>query len=130
MFKLWRFKSYVLPGGRDALTDWYDRQTDSVQGALDVLLEYLEQRTRDEWRRPEFDLLSGKMRDIGELRFKADRKQYRILGFFGPLQSEFTLLIGASKKGSQYDPKDALETALKRKNEIIKDGTRGHVFDL
>ena len=42
------------------IEDWYRRRSDEVQTAFDVLREYLEQRPRDEWRRPDFDLLSGK----------------------------------------------------------------------
>jgi hypothetical protein len=93
------------------IDDWHGRQSDEVQATMAVALEYLVQRPRNEWRRPEFDLLSGKLREIGEIRFKVD-KQYRILGFFGPSRSDFTLLVGASKKGSNYDPKNALDTAL------------------
>jgi hypothetical protein len=130
MLPLWTFKSYVSPSGRVAIVDWYGRQTVEVQGAFDVVLEFLEQRPRDEWRRPDFDLLSGKLREIGEIRFKADRKQIRILGFFGPDPAQFTLLVGSSKKGKQYDPKEALETALRRKSEIDADRTRAHVFNL
>jgi hypothetical protein len=118
MLAVWTFRCYVSPSGRDAIDDWYGRQPAGVQGAFDVALEYLSQRPREEWRRPEFDLLSGKFRDLGEIRFKAD-KQYRILGFFGPRPSEFTLLIGASKKGQNYDPRSALDTALSRRSEVL-----------
>ena len=107
---------------------WYNRQSEKVQGALDVALEYLVQRPRSEWRRPEFDLLSGRMRAIGEIRLKVD-KQYRVLGFFGPGRSDFTLLIGSSKKGGSYDPKGTLETALKRMSEVVADGRRSRVCD-
>ncbi|HET9803891.1 MAG TPA: type II toxin-antitoxin system RelE/ParE family toxin, partial [Candidatus Acidoferrum sp.] len=120
---------YVSPVGKDMIADWYGRQRDEVQGALDVALEYLNQRTRNEWRRPEFDLLSGKMKGIGEIRFKVD-KQYRILGFFGPSTSDFTLLIGASKKGKIYDPRNALDTALERRAHVLADGRRCCVCDL
>lgn len=109
--------------------DWHGRQSDEVQAAVAVALEYLVQRPRKEWRRPAFDLLSGKMRDIGEIRFKVD-KQYRILGFFGPARSDFTLLIGASKKRNSYDPRNALETALNRMDQVKADGRRSRVCDL
>lgn len=95
---------------------------------MDVALEFLAQRPRDEWRRPEFDLLSGKIRVLGEIRLKVD-KQYRILGFFGPRPSEFTMLVGASKKGRTYDPRAALETALARRAEVLADGRRCCVWD-
>ena len=112
----------------DVIGDWYACQTGAVQAAVDVVLEYLFQRPRGEWRRPEFDLLSGRMREIGEIRFKVD-KQYRILGFFGPGTSEFTLLIAASKKGNNYCPKDARETALKRMAQVKNDWNRSRVYD-
>jgi hypothetical protein len=81
-----------------------------------------------EWRRPDFDLLSGKMKGVGEIRFKVD-KQYRILGFFGPGRNDFTMLIGASKKGSSYDPQSTLESALDRMAQVKADGRRCCVRD-
>jgi hypothetical protein len=92
-----------------------------VCAAFDVALEFLVQRPRNEWLRPVFDLLSGNMREVGEIRFKVD-KQYRVLGFFGPARAEFTLLIGASKKGKTYDPVGTLETTLKRMNNVKSEG--------
>ena len=126
---LWTFRCYVSPSGRDMIEDWYRRQSDEVQTAFDVVREFLEQRPRDEWRRPDFDILSGKLRVLGEIRFKVD-KQYRVFGFFGPGQSEFTMLIGASKKSKNYDPRDALDTALTRRLDVLKDGRRCCACDL
>ena len=51
------------------IEDWYRRRSDEVQTAFDVVREYLEQRSRDEWRRPDFDLLSGKLRLLGGRHF-------------------------------------------------------------
>jgi Phage derived protein Gp49-like (DUF891) len=126
---LWTFRCYVSPSGRDVIDDWYRQQSDEVQTAFDVTREYLEQRIRNEWRRPDFDLLSGKLRGLGELRFKVD-KQYRVFGFFGPRQADFTMLIGASKKAKNYDPRNALETALSRRAEVLADGRRCRVCNL
>jgi hypothetical protein len=129
MLALWTFRCYISPSGRDVIGDWRSCQTEPVKAAIDVVLEYLRQRPRDEWRRPDFDLLSGKMRQIGEIRLKEDKRQYRIFGFFGPGRSEFTLLIGASKKGNSYSPKEARVTALKRMAQVINDGNRSRVLD-
>lgn len=128
MLALWTIRCYVSPTGRDMIDDWYGHQSDELRSALDVTLEYLRQRPRQEWRRPDFDLLSGKMRSIGEIRLKVD-KQYRIFGFFGSGRTDFTLLIGASKKGNSYTPKEALETALRRRDDVIADGRRTRVCD-
>jgi hypothetical protein len=129
MLALWTFRCYVSPSGRDMIDDWNSRQSDEVQTAFDVVREFLEQRPRDEWRRPDFDLLSGALKGMGELRFKVD-KQYRVIGFFGPGRSDFTMLIGTSKKGKNYDPRNALETALSRRDEVLADGRRCCVCDL
>ena len=110
------------------IDDWLNDQSDQVQAAVTVALEYLVQRPRGEWRRPEFDLLTGKLREIGEVRIKVD-KQYRIFGFFGPARSEFTLLIGASKKGNAYDPRNTLQTAMDRMDQVKSSGSRSRVFD-
>ena len=69
---LWTFRCYVSPSGRDMIEDWYRRRSDEVQTAFDVVREYLEQRPRDEWRRPDFDLLSGKLRLLGGRHFFAN----------------------------------------------------------
>ncbi|MDX2205659.1 MAG: type II toxin-antitoxin system RelE/ParE family toxin [Hyphomicrobiaceae bacterium] len=109
---------------------WYDDQTASVQAAMDAVKEYLEQRPREQWRRPEFDKLSGRYSDLGEFRFKVGNVEYRPLGFFGPSRADFTILIGASKKGRNYTPKDALETALKRRKEVLGDMSRSKPYEL
>jgi hypothetical protein len=129
MLAIWTIRCYVSPGGRDMIDDWYNRQTDEVRAALDAALEFLVQRPRNEWRRPEFDLLSGKLREIGEIRLKVHR-QYRIFGFFGPGRMDFTLLIGASKKGKSYSPRGTLETAFERMKQIRADGRCSRVCEL
>jgi hypothetical protein len=130
MLALWTFRSYIAPSGRDDVTDWYHEQGDAVQAAVDVAIEYLSQRPRNEWRRPHFDLLSGKkLKGIGEIRLDSDRVEYRILGWFGPNRPDFTLLIAASKKGKNYTPKSALATACKRRDALMQDGSRCRVFD-
>jgi len=121
MLALWTIRCYVGAQGRDMIDDWRGRQSEAVCATLDARLEFLVQRPRNEWLRPVFDLLSGSMREVGEIRFKVD-KQYRILGFFGPARAEFTLLIGASKKGKTYDPVGTLETALKRMSNVKSEG--------
>lgn len=110
------------------IDDWLGRQSADVRAAMDVALEFLQQRPRNEWRRPEFDLLSGKFRAIGEIRLKVD-KQYRILGSFGPGHGEFTLLVGSNKKGRNYDPPNAMDTALDRLGQMKANGSRSRVCD-
>jgi hypothetical protein len=68
-------------------------------------------------------------RVLGEMRFKSEGVQYRPLGFFGPTRLEYTILVGASKKGANYDPRDAIEMALRRRAEVVADPKRSKVLD-
>lgn len=129
MHALWTLRCYVSPTGRDVVEKWYAKQPVAAQAAFDTVLEYLSQRTRDEWGRPDFDQLSGRYRSLGELRFEVANVQYRPLGFFGPDRAEFTILVGATKKGKNYDPREALETALKRRAEVLQDPHRSKICD-
>lgn len=128
MLRLWTFKFYVSAAGRPVVQDWYDDQVDDAQAAFDTVLEYLAQRRRTEWGRPEFAPLSGKHSGLGELRFDYGKLEYRPIGCFGPTRSDFTILIGSIKKGKNYDPRNALDTALERKTAIGEVG-RTNVYD-
>ena len=55
-----------------------------------------------------------KVHRIWELEFRADKRQYRILGKFGDKRKQVILLIGCYHKGSVYTPANALEQACIR----------------
>jgi hypothetical protein len=98
MLRLWTFRFYVSARGRAVVRDWYDDQVDEVRARFDTVLEYLAQRERNEWGRPEFAALTGKYAGLGELRFDFGKLEYRPIGCFGPARSDFTILIGSTKK--------------------------------
>jgi hypothetical protein len=81
-----------------------------------------------QWGRPEFASLTGKLAGLGELMFDFGKLEYRPIGCFGPARSDFTILIGATKKGKQYDPRSALDSALERKGVVGEVG-RTDVYD-
>lgn len=128
MLALWNFRAYVSPAGTRKFDQWYNALDPAAQAAFDTLLEFLAQRSRSEWTRPDFDLLSGKHSGLGEIRFKANKVAHRPLGYFGPNRAEFTFLLGATKKGKNYDPRDALDTAVKRMKEIKSGKGSVHVW--
>jgi hypothetical protein len=76
-----------------------------------------------------FDRLSSKYRDLGKLRFLADRVQHRPLGFFGPTRGDFTLLVWATERDGKWDPPGVRDTALSRMELVITDPGRAHEFD-
>lgn len=111
------------------MEDWYNGLSDGGQAAFDTTLEYLCQRQHHEWGRPEYAPLTGKLAGLGELRFSVAKLEYRPIGCFGPGRSTFTILIGATKKGRQYDPRSALDTAIERRAAVLSTPERSHVFD-
>lgn len=129
MLRLWTIRFYQSATGRLVTQEWYDGLNDQAQAAFDTILEFLTQREHHEWGRPEYAPLTGKHSGLGELRFDAGKLEYRPIGCFGPGRSVFTVLIGATKKGRQYDPRSALDTALERREVVLKDAGRSHVFD-
>ena len=128
MLRLWNFRFYVSASGRKVVQDWYDDQVDDVQARFDTVLEYLAQRKHSEWGRPEFSPLTGKHSGLGELRFDFGKLEYRPIGCFGPNRSDFTILIGSTKKGKIYDPRSALDTALERR-EYVGEVGRSDVYE-
>lgn len=126
----WTFRTYVDPNGAEAVAEWYEAQSPKVQAAFDRRLAFLQQRRPDEWRDPLSKQLHGACDGLVEIRFKAERVQHRPLGFFGPGRWEFTVLFFATEKGGRFDPRDACEIALRRRDAVVSDPNASVVFDV
>jgi Gp49-like protein DUF891 len=129
MAVLWTFRCYVSLRGIDEIQLWYEGQSEKVQAKFDSRLKFLAQRERHHWKREPFDDLHGECDGLGEIRFKADRIEHRPLGFFSP-GNMFTLVFCAQEKNSRFVPRNACETALNRKAQILADRERAHVCSL
>lgn len=111
----------VFWGTKGFIAEWYGSELGvEAQAEFDNLLIELAATHRTAWGMPDFKPLGG---GIFELRFKAEGKQYRPLGYDGPGPRQFTILVGAYKKMKKWTPRDAQKTALKRRKEI-EDGIR------
>lgn len=119
----WTFSVYVGIGGSDALQREINRITASCRQHFSVRLRYLAVTAKIDWNRPHAAKLVG-WEDIYEIRFKADNVQVRPLGFFGPANNEFTILVWAIEKGNVYKPHDCFKTAARRRKEV-RDGKAG-----
>lgn len=79
-----------------------------------------------------FDRLTGKKyrryRGLGKLLFRADGVQHRPLGFFGPGDRTFTLLVWATERDWTLSPPNVLETAFERMNVIKRNPERTNEF--
>ncbi len=121
---IWTFRTYISPQGYEEVTRWYVAQSPPVQAAFDQRLRNLSQMSPQEWREPYTKQLEGACDGLVEIRIKADRIQHRPLGFYGPGRMEFTIVLMAREIGDQFEPRDACEIALGRKNDVLRDPVR------
>ena len=57
---------------------------------------------------------------IGEIRFKLFGTQFRVFGFFGPPSDIYTLLGGATEKKPRYNPANAIDSADKMRERVMR----------
>ena len=95
--KEWTFKVFIKSNGRDALEEWLLGQDAEAEERIRARFQFM-LIDNNFWKRPYFDKLQGH-KYIHEIIIKTKNKQFRPLGCFGPGIQEFTLLVGASKKG-------------------------------
>src|SRR5262245_30323025 len=104
-----KIKCYVSEAGRNEVQEHLDGSTATLQAELMVAIEYLSDQPRQNWTRPKAaKLTAGKkeFRDYFEIRFFAENTQQRPIGYFGPGENEFTILIWAIEKGRKFFPKE------------------------
>lgn len=114
----WKFRTYVAPTGRTDVQNSIDKAKGAITEHLKAAVRYLANTPKIDWHEPSAKKLQG-VKEIYEIRFKAENKQYRPLGFFGPRPNDFTIIVWATKKQNIYDPPAAIETAVKRRQEVI-----------
>src|ERR1700746_3580282 len=102
----WRVRCFANVRGDDLFDRDFVAQTPGVRAEFRAVLNgLLFQEDIRGWCRPNgFDRLSGKYRELGKLRFKIANVQHRPLGFFGPQQKIFTLLIWSTERDGKFDP--------------------------
>jgi len=110
--KIWSFKVFVDKDGRDTFEEWITSLDVDAEERIRARIRYLS--ITKIWARPFFDVIHGQ-KGIHEIRVKSKNIQYRPLGCFGPDRYTFILLIGASKKGNAWSPKNAIKKAGKRR---------------
>ena len=69
------------------------------------------------WQRPHYRELTGACQGLGEIRVSAE-VEWRLIGRRDTAEDSFTVLIICRHKDRNYDPRDALETAMRRWHEI------------
>jgi hypothetical protein len=115
-----RFLDYLMPSRNNAIADWYCRQSVDCRVAFDDLLDILSKKAN--WSEPEFKRLQA---GLGEIRWKVDDVQHRVIGCAWKNPHGYLLLIGCTHKQRVYSPPDAIETADRRHRGIVFQGKGG-----
>ncbi len=119
---LWNFKTYISQTGRREVQEKIDALDEVIRIAFEVRVRYLANTEKSDWKKPHARKLSG-VKDVYEIRFKADGIEHRPLGYFGPGACDFTILIWSHKKQDVYTPSDAIKSAEKRRKLAVSGKT-------
>jgi hypothetical protein len=124
--EIWKFVEFVTLGGRGVITQWVDKDIEmEAEIEFHATLTALAVTPRDLWVRPDYSPFDS---EIGEIRFFANKLQHRVFGFFLADVSKYVMLVGATKKGKIYNPREAVDTARKRRKLIIADRSQLHEY--
>jgi hypothetical protein len=118
----WTIFDYVDASGTNEIRVWMDGQPKMAQVRMDAIIGYLQ--ITPVWPGQYISALKT-CNDIYELKIKSGGVQYRPLGFYGPQQREFTLLMGAIEKGGILIPRDFCTIATRLRG--IVNGNRNHI---
>src|SRR5579872_5956125 len=112
-----RFLDYLSPAGNNLIAEWYSGLSVDAKAMFDALLDVLSKKA--EWKYPEFKRLED---GLGEIRWKCDDKQHRVIGCWWKNPHGYLLLVGCFHKQRVYNPPDALETANRRRRGLQFEG--------
>jgi hypothetical protein len=116
----YRILCFVDHRGKSDVQDFYDSGTAELQAAFEVAISYLREMSRQEWTRPKAARLNKykDFKDFFEIRFKANNVQQRPIGYFGPGEDEFTILIWLKEQGNKLIPDTWCKSANAMKEQI------------
>jgi hypothetical protein len=124
---MWTFYDFLEERGVNPIRQWLDGLPVKARAKINTRILFM--RAIPVWPEQYVSALNG-WPELIELRIIHSNVQYRPLGFYGPEQREFTLVLGAIEKGSL--PNRVLETADANRRLISATGrTRicEHQFD-
>lgn len=102
----------------ELIDNWLSQLPRKDSFRIKTILIYLEGERN--WREIPYVKKLTDCGDVYEIRITCNNIVYRPLGCFGPGKNEFTLTVGATKKGKVWVPRDAKTTA-KNKCKLIRE---------
>jgi hypothetical protein len=120
----WVFMDYLDERGTNPIQDWLkDVRQVPVKAKAKIDRILLQLAGTPLWVRPLSSNLDG-YPGIVEIRVRWMNTQYRILGFRGPADRQFTMLFPALEQGDDFQPASAPDIATTRMATVIADGSR------
>lgn len=114
---LWKFMTYVSPSGRTETQATIDRYDDKASASFERAVAHLSVSSIDQWNKPFARKLKSRDK-LFEICYKANQKETRALGSFGPSPGHFSITLICTHKTNVYTPPDAFETAENRFAQI------------
>lgn len=102
------------------ISEWMHGIGTLPRAKLNGIFHTLENTPANQWHTTKVAKNLKGQPDLWEILALADKIQWRVFGFFGTGQGEFTLLVGCLKKGQKLDPPSTLARAQQRKIDVLK----------
>jgi len=118
---IWTFSDYVSARGFNEIHEWLHSNQVPKEARAKINARITTLRGFPIFPEVYFSAYKG-WDEIYELRVTYANVQYRPLGFYGPTQREFCLLIGGIEKGKI--PKTLLDAAEARRKYVLADPNR------
>ena len=123
-------KAYAPPGRQSDVEAWYDglRPAQRTRVRADRL-EYLAKLQERLWGLPYFGRLkAGPCRGLGYIRVKIEKNHYRLVGFFGAVNTEF-IIVSCILKKSRTLLKNDCKTAQARRKRVEDNPEMSHEWE-
>ena len=116
----WRthIRCYRTPGPTriDKIAEWYVGLSSQGRADADELIKDMRRIPLRDWKMPQYRRKLQNGDGLGELRWKSEKTQQRLLGFV--MKGIWYAVMGCTHKQQAYSPPDAIETAKRRKRQI------------
>jgi hypothetical protein len=120
----WSFFDYIDERGTNPIETWLmEKRAVPVKARAKIQRILLQLAGTALWTRP----LASNLDDyegIVEIRIRWTNTQYRLLGFRGPEQRQFSLLVPAIEQDDEFVPPTAPDVARNRMKIVIADRRR------
>lgn len=114
---LWHFRAYVSASERNDTQKAIDGYDSYGRSAFSRAVQHLAITPKIEWNEPHGKKLKNED-PLYEIRYKANNRQERALGYFGPDGDTFVIVLICYHKGRVYTPADAFKSARRRMEQI------------